>query len=381
MNKNKTFHYGLIQSSYWLSYLPLFAYATTFLLDAGYNNLTIGILFASANLSSILLQSFLASAVDKGTIPMKGLMLVQALIILFMAGLISWQPLAPFYFLLLVSLMSLQPFVNALSVSCLHEGITLDFGISRGMASFAYSVGSVFLGNLLAQKGIFITPYAGMAFILFHILCIISFSFPPFYKKEQSIKIKIGTRYPFLILFIPSVVLLFFGYGMYHNYLVHLIRFVGSDESALGIAIGISAFAEVPTMFSFTKISERFDGRKLLILSAFFFALKALLDLFANNIVMIYINQSLNALTFGLFLPSAILYLSHSMEKKDTATGQALLTSAIIAGNVLASLLGGALMDSFGIQTLLKVIAIIEVLAFLLMVSAMKGEKNELGRP
>ncbi|NLY36801.1 MAG: MFS transporter [Tissierellia bacterium] len=380
MKKNKTLHYGLIQSSYWLSYLPLFAYATTFLLDAGYNNLTIGLLFASANLTSILLQSFLASAVDSGAIPMKGLMLGQALMILFMAVLISWQPLAPFYFLLLLALMSLQPFVNALSVSCIHEGVDLDFGISRGMASLAYSVGSVFLGSLLAKRGIFITPYAGMAFIVFHLLCLISFPFPPFYKEKESVKIKIGTRYPFLLLFIPSVVLLFFGYGMFHNYLVHLIRFVGGDERALGIAIGISAFAEVPTMFSFTRISARFDGKKLLVFSAFFFALKATLDLFAKNILMVYINQSLNAVTFGLFLPAAIFYLSHSMEKKDTARGQALLTSAIIAGNVLASLLGGALMDSFGIQTLLRVIVIIEILGFLLMLSAMKGEKNEIGR-
>ena len=39
MKKNKTLHYGLIQSSYWLSYLPFFALSTTFLLDAGYNNI------------------------------------------------------------------------------------------------------------------------------------------------------------------------------------------------------------------------------------------------------------------------------------------------------------------------------------------------------
>ncbi|HZK10454.1 MAG TPA: hypothetical protein VFD08_05225, partial [Clostridia bacterium] len=134
MKKNKTLHYGLIQSSYWLSYLPFFALSTTFLLDAGYSNIGIGLLFASANLASIPLQSFLASAVDNGKIPLKGLMLTQGFVIFLVAGLVTWQALAPFYFLLLLFLMSLQPFVNALSVACLHEDIPLDFGVSRGMA-------------------------------------------------------------------------------------------------------------------------------------------------------------------------------------------------------------------------------------------------------
>ncbi|HZK09749.1 MAG TPA: MFS transporter, partial [Clostridia bacterium] len=355
--------------------------STTFLLDAGYSNIGIGLLFASANLASIPLQSFLASAVDNGKIPLKGLMLTQGFAILLVAGLVAWQALAPFYFLLLLFLMSLQPFVNALSVACLHEDIPLDFGVSRGMASLLYSLGSVFLGNLLARRGIFITPYAGMVFIVIYILCVLSFPFPAFYKKEGDIKGNIAKRYPFLYLFLPAVVLLFCGYGMFHSYLIHLIRFVGGDESALGLTLGISAFSEVPTMFSFTWISSRFEEKKLLLFSAFFFALKALLDLFAKNIYMLYINQSLNAVTFGLFLPTAIFYLSHTMEKKDAATGQALLTSAIIAGNVLASFIGGILMDSFGIRVLLQSVSFIQILAFILMYSALKGEKNEARRP
>lgn len=381
MNKNKTLHYGLIQSSYWLSYLPLFAYATAFLLHEGYRNLTIGLLFASANLSSIFLQSFLAREVDNGRLPMKTVMLSLGGLVLLMALLISGQPRAPYYFVLLLCLMSLQPFVNTLSVACLHQNINLDFGLARGMASLIYSLGSVFLGKLLAQRGLFIVPYAGMAFMLLHLASLISFSFPPPSLPPSELHEKKLRGYPFLRLFVPAVVLLFFGYGMFHNYLVHLIRYVGGDESALGLAIGISAFSEVPTLFAFTRIVRRFKARNLLIFSAFFFALKAFLDLFARNMTMVYLNQSLNVMTFGLFLPAAIFFLSHSMEKKDSTRAQALLTSSIIAGNVLASLIGGALMDYFGIHSLLQVIALIESLAFILMIGALKGENHEHRRP
>ena len=115
MNKAKaTFHYGLIQSSYWLSYLPIFAYGTAYLLNTGYSNVQIGTLFAAANLTSILMQSPLARGVDRQKIGMKSLMLMLSGMVLLMAGLIFlFSPLAIFYFIMLLSIMVLQPFVNS----------------------------------------------------------------------------------------------------------------------------------------------------------------------------------------------------------------------------------------------------------------------------
>lgn len=374
--KNRTFHYGLIQSSYWLSYLPLFAYATTFLLSVGYSNTSIGLLLALANLSSIALQSFLAQKVDSGKLAMKAVMLAQGLVILTMSLLIHLKPFLGFYYIMLVSLMSLQPFVNALSISCLQQGMRLDFGLARGMASLTYSLSSFALGALMVKWGVAISPLAGMLFISFHLMTVISFDFPNsrIVSEEKTESKDVFRRYPFLPLFLLSVILTFFGYNMFHNYLVHLIRYLGGSEKSLGLAIGISAFAEVPVMFLFTKISRRFPVKNLLRLSASFFLIKALLDLFSTNIYSIYLNQLTNALTFGLFMPASIYFLSKAMGQQDTAKGQALLTSAIIAGNVLASLVGGLVMDLYGIRSLMSLVAIIEVFALILMLFSLSKE-------
>lgn len=374
--KNKTLHYGLIQSSYWLSYLPLFAYAATFLLNVGYSNTSIGLLLALANLSSIAVQSFLAQRIDSGKLAMKTVMLVQGLLILAMSFLIHLKPLLAFYYIMLVSLMSLQPFVNALSISCLQQGIKLDFGLARGLASLVYSLSSFGLGALMVKRGVAISPLAGMLFIFLHLLTLISFGFPDkrINLEDKTKKKGVFARYPFLPLFLISVVLTFFGYNMFHNYLVHLIRYLDGSEQSLGLAIGISAFAEVPIMFLFTRISRRFPVKNLLRLSAAFFLIKALMDLFSTNIYSIYLNQLTNALTFGLFMPASIYFLSKAMDQQDTAKGQALLTSAIIAGNVLASLVGGLVMDLQGIRFLLALVAVIEVFALVLMLFSLSKE-------
>lgn len=373
--KNKTFHYGLVQSSYWLSYLPLFAYATSFLLEKGYSNLAIGLLFSLANLSSIGLQSLLARAVDRRGLPMKGLMVLLAGLIFFLSLAISWKALFIFYYIMLVSLMSLQPFVNALGIIG-DKSVKLDFGLARGMASLSYSIGSTLLGFIMARLGIGITPYAGMAFISLHIVSLISYDFPLRKEEEKKKGEKLLKSYPFLLPFLASVVLLFFGYSMFQNYLVHLIRYLKGDEGALGLAIALSAFAEVPIMFSFSTLSRRFSARGLLLFSSFFFLIKALMDFLAISLSQIYLSQLLNALTFGLFIPASVVFFSRVLDKKDAAGGQALLSSALIAGNVLASMVGGVVMDYYGIRSLMGLIVLIEVLALGLMSLALKKTKK-----
>lgn len=378
MNKAKaTFHYGLIQSSYWLSYLPIFAYGTAYLLNAGYTNVQIGTLFAAANLTSILIQSPLARGVDRQKIGMKSLMLLLSGMVLLMAALIFlFSPLAIFYFIMLLSIMVLQPFVNSLGV---QSGDKLDFGISRGMASFTYSLGSLLLGRLIVYFNITMLPLAAIALVLFHLLLILSFPFPKIDMEETTNVGLMGMLrlYPSLGYFLLSVVFLFFGYSMFHNYLVHVVRNIGGDESALGMAIAISAFSEVPTMFLFTKIVRRFSPKTLLLVSSFFFLLKGILDTLAPTLIMLYANQLFNALNFGLFLPSAIFFLSSYLKKEHSSTGQAFLTSAIIAGNVLASVVGGMIMDYYSVNTLLKIIILMGSLGFLMMGKAMKGTKHE----
>lgn len=377
MNKSKrTFFYGLIQSSYWLSYLPVFAYGTAYLLYAGYSNVQIGALFASANILSIFTQSIIARKVDQGKLAMKQVMLSLAGIAILMAGMLFFvAPLAVFYLFLLLSIMVLQPFVNSLGVS----GDELDFGISRGMASFLYSVGSLLLGKLFVVYSIGLAPLMGIVLLGLHLFLLLSYPFPASTEMETSHE---GVRgmlkiYPSLGYFLVAVVFLFFGYSMFHNYLVHVVKNIGGDEGALGATIAISAFSEVPTMFLFTRILRKYSARTLLVVSAFFFLFKGILDVSANSLGVLYAVQMLNALNFGLFLPTAIYFLSNHLRKEHRSTGQAFLTSSIIAGNVLASVVGGMIMDFYSVNTLLRVILVMGTLGFLLMNKAMKGTKDE----
>ena len=65
MKKTWTLRYALINITYFAAFCAIHAFASVFLLDAGFTNTQIGINLALANIVSVLIQPVVAGWIDK----------------------------------------------------------------------------------------------------------------------------------------------------------------------------------------------------------------------------------------------------------------------------------------------------------------------------
>ncbi len=68
---------------------------------------------------------------------------------------------------------------------------------------------------------------------------------------------------------------------------------------------------------------------------------------------MVYVSQVLQLISFGLFIPAVVYYISKISGPADSVKGQSLFTSACTLAGIFASLIGGWLLDAYSAYTML----------------------------
>jgi PPP family 3-phenylpropionic acid transporter len=352
-----TAHYAAIQSFYWLTNMPILAFGPMYLYSLGLSNISVGFFLAAASLVSIVLQPLMGSLIDRGVLTLRQAAFLHVGI-LFVLGVILNLPLATMkiaaHFLMLVLIMGLQPFVNTLSIDAVHTGIPLDFGIARGIASLMYGIVSLLLGRALGIYSTSLIPLVALSHLT--VFAIVFWLFPNTVTAdvadEPAPPISSGFHRSFLLMLLATF-FLFVNHGALNNFLLRIVENVGGGSAEFGMALGISAVVELPIMASFTHLKNRFGTPTLLRISSTFFFIKAILLVFAVSPFYIYLNQLLQAFTFGLFFPTAVTYVQEILPFSLRARSQALLISTITFGGVVASLLGGAILDYLHVKALL----------------------------
>src|SRR5699024_7564118 len=85
-------------------------------------------------------------------------------------------------------------------------------------------------------------------------------------------------------------------------------------------------------------------------ISIVFFIVKNIITFLATNMFMIYVAQFLQFGAFALTFPALVNYINVIVEPKDLVKGQTLLTLGMAISSVFASLVGGVLIDSIGVN-------------------------------
>ena len=83
--------------------------------------------------------------------------------------------------------------------------------------------------------------------------------------------------------------------------------------------------------------------------------IKALLTLLAPNVFGIYIAQITQLLGFALQVPASVYYVNALMKPQDRVKGQAFMTATNTLGSIGGSLIGGVVLDTFGVSVLLLI--------------------------
>lgn len=136
----------------------------------------------------------------------------------------------------------------------------------------------------------------------------------------------------------------------------------------MGVALAIAAIIEIPVLFLYTRLKGNVSSKIFLTISGIAFFTRATLLIFSQNILEIYLIQCIQLFDYGLMAASRVYYVDETVGKKYETTGQAYMTATETVGIVLGSVLGGFLMQSLGIDSVLCVGAFVSFVGMVCMI-------------
>lgn len=395
-----TSKYSIIQALYWSIYCMMLSFSAVYLLARQYNNSEIGVVLALINILAFFLQPALASYVDKTEkIGLKhfiaillALVIALSVIIILTAG--SKYTVALFMILSFGILASIQPLVNSICFEYEKMGILINFGVARGFGSGAYAITSIVLGHVIKALGAEWLPvYYSIATLL---LLAMILKFSP-QKKDLNVKVGVNhesktdisdqkrnkvslsmmsflKKYKRFTIFVLGTALVFVPHILINSFMIQIIESIGGSSSEMGTATFLAAITEIPIMFAFSKLMRQVNCGTLLKISAVMFTIKHLMTYLAPSISLFYMAQLLQIGAFGLYAPASVYYVNHIINKDDLVKGQAMVTNALTLGSILASLVGGVLLDYVDPKSVLLFGGIVSIIGSTLMLLSVESQ-------
>lgn len=373
--RTENIRYAALLGVHTMMTCPAISFVAPYLNDAQISARTVGIVVAVSCLLAVGLQQFVGRLVDRNIIDGRKLLLrlaaAMTLAAVSLVGLnISGGGKAVLFGAMYCLTFVMLPVLNSFSFFYENRGVSVNYGAARGCGSISFAACSVVLGYLVAQFGTDVVPltFGILTASLFAILLTM-----PTLKGNtsgaQTSTLKL-TKFPaFRMMLIGASLILLF-HNMLMTYFIYAIENVGGDSSDMGVALGLAAALELPVLFLYTRIKGNTPSKIFLTASGVAFFVKAALFVFAQSVTMIYLVQCLQIISYGLMAAARVYYVDETIGKKHEATGQAYMAATEPVGLVLGSLLGGFLMDGFGIGALLWCGAIVSFVGAACMIQS-----------
>ncbi len=357
-------HYALIQFCYWSLLSAYYAFGATYLYSLGLSSSMTGLILAATGLLSSLLQPMLARLADRsGAVTTKGLsvcLAIPACLLLFFVYLPlgSWLLDVILYALAWMLLVTLGFLISAFGMEYVAAGIPLNFGMGRAGGSFGYALFAYILGIQAARLSAAVTlPFAAFFSALLCASLLFWKDLPVEKAAQESAreakKAAFFARYPRFALFSAGCLLLMIPYCMCNSFFVRIVNNLGGGSAQLGTATLIMALTEVPTLFLSLRLRDRFGSGKLMMFTAVTLSLKSLFLLLVPSIGWLYAAMLSQLISYSLFIPVSVYYADARMGMGDKAQGQAVVALIPTLGNAAGSLLGGVILDAFGVPGML----------------------------
>lgn len=365
MKKNLTLRYTVQQCAYWAAAAGVVSFATTFLLEKGFAASYIGILLAAGNLLSCGAQPVLASIADRigGNIVK---WFIAGLTAVSMACFASIQ-LLPLtgtlyglvYLLGVFTFDAMNPLLNAVSVSYNRSGFRINYGVGRGIGSFAYAVSALVIGKVMAGLGADWMIWISLALLGGNVAATLGYpglTETAFQQKIRSECCPVPVffrRYRWYCVSLLGVMLLAMFHAMTENYLIEVVSPLGGDSGTVGIALFVATAIEMVVIVNFDWLRTKISDSWLLKLAGLSFLLKSVLFLMARNVMAIYGIQLLQATSYSFLSPTQLYYADAKVSPADMVKGQAFITAAYTLGCAIGNFTGGQLLDAFNVRVLL----------------------------
>ena len=380
-SKSINIKYSMLQGIYFVGFCTVMGYAAVYLGSIGMSSSLIGIVLAIANILTSIAQPVLGGFVDKSNVSMKKVLMIMfgmcsiLSVLLMLASKVTFLATALFIAVSTI-LYTTMPLVNSLAFAFQKQGIDVKFGVARGIGSVAYALASLVLGNIVKAVSPTLMPLAYIVIFLGILPLIRSFKMPEAEIDEvieENVVEKENTgafikKHLKFMIFLAGFVLVYFDHTIINNFFISVIENVGGNTGDMGNAVFLAAMLELPTMALFEKYKNKINIKNTIVISAVFFTIKHTLTYFATSMFMIYLAQATQMLAYALFIPASVYYVDKLFDAKDAVKGQALVTTSMTVSGVLASFLGGILLDNMGVYETLFLGLVLSVIGTIVMI-------------
>ena len=358
---------------------PAINFVAPYLSAAQVSTKSIGILVAVSCLLAVVFQQIFGRMVDRNLVDGKKLLLFMTAILTVAAFSLVFADGGGLKAIIFGGLycitLTMMPILYSFSFFYRNKGVSVNYGVARGCGSMSYAACSVVLGFVVANLGTGVVPisYGLLGAALFAILLTMptlkgTASASPTPTQSSSLKLSMFPAFRMMLIGL-SLVMLF--HNMLMTYFIYAIERVGGDSSNLGLALGIAAALEIPILFLYTRIKGNTSSKYFLTASGIFFFAKAALFIVAQSVMMIYLIQCLQIVSYGLMAAARVYYVDEVVGKKYETTGQAYMAATETVGIVFGSIIGGFLMHSFGVGALLWGGAVASLVGMICMIKSM----------
>lgn len=359
----------VIQSIYWTAFCSIYSYATVYLQKLSFSSSQVGLIIALASFIAVIIQPMIGAWTDKGhAIRLR----TAALSIVITTGLTSalmifyeanHTVIMALYLIELLGIISTMPLLNAMIIRLTDAGGKVGFGVARAFGSLAFALGSSGLGLLVDQSSASVLPMVSV--VLLSLLAVAIFAFPQSVAVKQQVATKQSSamdqntffdfikRYPGFLFVITGLALVFVFHTISNVFLVKIIEANGGTEKQFGFALTLMASVEIPTMLLSGILIKKFGTKHLFMFAMVFYVARSMALFVSKDMMGIYFAQLLQAFSFALYIPISVAYVNDRMALFDKVKGQTMIVSATTLGGVLGSIVGGRVIDQYGIREVL----------------------------
>ena len=365
MKKTLTIRYTFQQMAYWAAAAGILSFASAFLLEKGFTTSQVGTLLACGNVLSCIVQPILAGRADRaGTQVITRYIIGLTALCAACFAAIQLLPVPQWLFGLLYlmgvfTFDAMTPLLNAVCVAYNQKGCRINYGLGRGIGSFAYSLAALAVGKAIAGWGADWMIRIVLALLAANV--VITLGYPSMGERVTQEKKESGCcsipvffrRYKWYCFSLLGVMLLAMFHAMTENYLIKVVGRLGGDSSSVGTALFIATVAEMPVILWFDSVRKRIPDNRLLKLAGVSFLLKAVLFLAAPSVASIYLIQILQATSYAFLSPTQLYYANAKVLQADMVKGQAFITASYTLGCAIGNFTGGQLLEVFDVAALL----------------------------
>lgn len=355
--KSDTAKFAWVQGSLYICQAVLAGYAIRYLLAAGLSNTQASLSMAVATGISLVAQPVLTALVDKRKMSLKQVMFLLTLVLTacsWMLPLLKSRMWIVAFYVLISAAKSMSPgFANAMGMTAIGNGQSINFGFSRGAGSLFYGIGAQLANLFVAWWGIQSIPIFGGAMALVMMICCMRFpGGEPAKKERPSGGLEFLRNNPRFTLVLVGATLLSWGSNTLGSSMYQIAEFKG-DANAQGTALLVMAWVELPVMFYFHRMMRWKRVDVWFRIGGIFMAVRLLLMWLLPGPGGFILAQVAQMPGFGLYTISSVFYASSVVEKKDTVKAQSYMAMSGLVAGIISNICTGAVIDQFGVEAMM----------------------------